>query len=85
MQLAREAGRRLGELGIPVYLYEKAAATPARRNLAVVRAGEYEGLEKKLAEMLNSPNHRWFIDKMDPTEREERRQRQEEFKLRYAK
>lgn len=50
VQLAREAGRRLGELGIPVYLYERAAASPARRNLAVVRAGEYEGLAKKLAD-----------------------------------
>jgi glutamate formiminotransferase/formiminotetrahydrofolate cyclodeaminase len=48
--LAREAGRLLGESGIPVYLYEKAARTPQRRDLAVVRAGEYEGLEKKLAD-----------------------------------
>jgi glutamate formiminotransferase/formiminotetrahydrofolate cyclodeaminase len=48
--LAREAGRRLGELGIPVYLYEQAASSPARRNLADVRAGEYEGLERKLAD-----------------------------------
>jgi len=48
--LARETGKRIGELGIPVYLYEHAAATAARRNLAVVRAGEYEGLERKLAD-----------------------------------
>jgi glutamate formiminotransferase/formiminotetrahydrofolate cyclodeaminase len=49
-QIAREVGKRIGEeLGIPVYLYENAAATPQRRNLADVRAGEYEGLEKKLA------------------------------------
>ena len=32
------------ELGIPVYLYEFAAAAPHRRNLADIRAGEYEGL-----------------------------------------
>lgn len=56
VQLAREAGQRLGEFGIPVYLYEKAAATPARRNLAVVRAGEYEGLEKKLADPAWKPD-----------------------------
>jgi len=50
VDLAREVGRRIGEeLGIPVYLYEHAASRPARRNLADVRAGEYEGLEKKLA------------------------------------
>ncbi len=48
--LAREAARRIGELGIPVYLYEHAASSPARRNLAAVRAGEYEGLERKLAD-----------------------------------
>ena len=48
--LAREIGRRIGELGIPVYLYERAASSPARRDLATVRAGEYEGLERKLAD-----------------------------------
>jgi glutamate formiminotransferase/formiminotetrahydrofolate cyclodeaminase len=48
--IAREVGRRIGEeLGIPVYLYEHAASRPERRNLADVRAGEYEGLEQKLA------------------------------------
>lgn len=54
--LAREAGRRIGELGIPVYLYEHAAATPQRRNLAAVRAGEYEGLERKLADPAWKPD-----------------------------
>lgn len=47
--LARECGRRMGDFGIPVYLYEHAAASPLRRNLAEVRAGEYEGLASKLA------------------------------------
>lgn len=45
---ARSLARRVGEeLGIPVYCYEAAASSPERRNLAVVRAGEYEGLAKK--------------------------------------
>ena len=49
-QAAREVGQRIGEeLGIPVYLYENAASTPERQNLATVRSGEYEGLAKKLA------------------------------------
>ena len=48
--LAREAGRRLGEAGITVYLYENAASSESRRNLAWVRGGEYEGLERKLAD-----------------------------------
>ena len=48
-ELARRLGKRVGEeLGIPVYLYEYAAATPERQNLANIRAGEYEGLEAKL-------------------------------------
>jgi glutamate formiminotransferase/formiminotetrahydrofolate cyclodeaminase len=49
VQIARAVGRRIGEeLAIPVFLYEHAATDPQRRNLADVRAGEYEGLEKKL-------------------------------------
>jgi glutamate formiminotransferase/formiminotetrahydrofolate cyclodeaminase len=50
-QLARALGQRVGaELGIPVYLYEHAAASEERRNLATIRAGEYEGLPHKLAD-----------------------------------
>jgi len=49
VQIARTYGREVGEkLGIPVYLYEYAASTPARRNLASVRKGEYEALLDKL-------------------------------------
>lgn len=43
--LARRVGRRIGEeLAIPVFFYEEAATRPERRNLADVRAGEFEGL-----------------------------------------
>lgn len=46
---ARTLAERVGrELGIPVYLYEAAQPDAARRNLAVIRAGEYEGLARKL-------------------------------------
>ncbi len=49
VKYATELAKRVGEtLNIPVYLYEEAATTPERRNLATIRAGEYEGLEKKL-------------------------------------
>ncbi len=48
-EMARKVGRRIGEeLEIPVYLYEEAASKPEWKNLAVVRSGEYEGLEEKL-------------------------------------
>lgn len=44
-ELARRLGRRIGdELGIPVFLYEAAATSPARVSLADVRRGEFEGL-----------------------------------------
>src|SRR3982075_3472477 len=45
---ANQLGKRVGdELKIPVYLYEKAAKNPSRANLAVIRAGEYEGFSEK--------------------------------------
>ncbi len=44
-------GKRVGdELGISGYYYENAATKDNRRNLANVRSGEYEGLEKKLSD-----------------------------------
>jgi glutamate formiminotransferase/formiminotetrahydrofolate cyclodeaminase len=47
--LARQLGERVGrELKIPVYLYERAATTPARENLADVRRGEFEGLREEM-------------------------------------
>ena len=36
------------ELNIPIYLYEHAAREDKRRNLATIRSGEYEGLNKKI-------------------------------------
>ena len=49
VELSKEVAKRVGdELGIPVYLYEKSASSPARENLAVIRQGEYEGLEAKM-------------------------------------
>ncbi len=48
---ARLLAKRIGEeLSIPVYCYENAAFEEKRRNLANCRAGEYEGLRKKLAD-----------------------------------
>ena len=57
IEYANKLGKRIGdELGIPVYLYEFAAKSEDRRNLANVRAGEYEGLEKKLKDPLWQPD-----------------------------
>lgn len=49
VRYARGLAKRIGdELQIPVYCYEYAAASLQRKNLADVRAGEYEGLREKL-------------------------------------
>ena len=48
---AHKLGERVGkELEISGYFYENAASAENRRNLANVRAGEYEGLREKLAD-----------------------------------
>jgi glutamate formiminotransferase/formiminotetrahydrofolate cyclodeaminase len=50
VQYARRLAGRIGEeLQIPVFCYEHAANSDQRRNLADVRAGEYEGLKDRLA------------------------------------
>jgi glutamate formiminotransferase / formiminotetrahydrofolate cyclodeaminase len=47
--LARTLGERVGsELGIPVFLYERAATRPDRENLADVRRGEFEGIRDEI-------------------------------------
>jgi len=53
-KLAAKAG---ADLGIPLYLYENAATSPSRRNLATVRAGEYEGLPEKLKDPKWRPDY----------------------------
>jgi glutamate formiminotransferase/formiminotetrahydrofolate cyclodeaminase len=62
-ELARRLGARVGSpageggLGIPVYLYESAASHPERRNLADIRAGEYEALPAKLGTPAWAPDY----------------------------
>ena len=48
--LARQTAATVADrLQIPVFLYEEAATRDARRNLAEVRRGEFEGLAAKMA------------------------------------
>lgn len=48
-EMARQLGERVArELRIPVYAYEASALRPGRKNLAVCRKGEYEGLTERL-------------------------------------
>ena len=57
IKYSHELADRVGkQLKIPVYLYENSAKNPDRKNLAVIREGEYEGLEKKLNDKLWKPD-----------------------------
>jgi glutamate formiminotransferase / formiminotetrahydrofolate cyclodeaminase len=57
VEISRGIGRRVaGELQLPVYFYEYAATSEARRSLANIRAGEYEGLERKLQDPAWAPD-----------------------------
>ncbi len=48
-QFAHQLAKRVGEeLNIPCYMYESAATQPERKNLANIRAGEYEGFAEKI-------------------------------------
>lgn len=48
-EYAKKLAERVGrELDIPIYLYEYAASAPYRKNLANIRAGEYEGFSQKM-------------------------------------
>ncbi|HEX5005196.1 MAG TPA: glutamate formimidoyltransferase [Gemmatimonadales bacterium] len=55
--LARRLAARVGhELQIPVYAYEEAQPDPLRKNLSIIRAGEYEGLEQKMKQPAWTPD-----------------------------
>jgi glutamate formiminotransferase/formiminotetrahydrofolate cyclodeaminase len=54
---AQLLAKRVGEeLQIPVYLYESAQSDKGRKNLSVIRAGEYEGFFKKIKDPAWKPD-----------------------------
>jgi glutamate formiminotransferase len=53
-EVAREAAARYT---LPVFLYEKSAATPMRANLASIRKGEFEGMREKMRQLQWSPDY----------------------------
>lgn len=66
VQLANELGQEIAEkLNIPIYLYEAAAKTPARKNLPDVRKGQYEGLKEDIVKPERHPD--FGPAKMHPT------------------
>lgn len=62
-------------------LEEIAAHGKASDDAEKVAAGD--ALEAKISEVLNHNNHKWYLNKMDPEEQAERKQRMEEFQERY--
>jgi glutamate formiminotransferase / formiminotetrahydrofolate cyclodeaminase len=48
VEYSSRLGKKLGDAGIPVYLYEQSCRKPERRNLAYLRKGEYESIPEKL-------------------------------------
>ncbi len=57
-QLARKLAERAAtELNIPCYCYEAAAFSPERKNLAVCRQGEYEGLPERMGKEDAGPDY----------------------------
>ena len=56
--LARQLAERIAnELQVPCYCYEAAAKTPERKNLAICRKGEYEGLPQRMTETAEAPDY----------------------------
>ena len=56
-ELARKLAERIGtELKVPCYCYEAAARTPERKNLAICRKGEYEGLQERMTIEKEAPD-----------------------------
>ena len=55
--LARTLAERIAtELSVPCYCYEAAARTPERKNLAICRKGEYEGLQERMTVEKEAPD-----------------------------
>ena len=56
--LSHRLGKRVGEeLGIPVYMYERSAVHPHKKNLAHIRKGEYEGFAQKIQDPHWKPDY----------------------------
>ena len=62
-------------------LQELIAHGKTDKDPAKVKAAD--ALDAKLSELLNSENHRWYLNKLDPAEEERRKKAAEEFKGRY--
>lgn len=61
VKLAKETGKVIADkYNIPIYLYEDAATTPDRVNLAKIRKGQFEGMKEKIKQ------EQWVPDYGEP-------------------
>jgi hydroxylamine dehydrogenase len=49
------------------------------------KATAAQALQQRMKEILNDKNHKWYLNRMDDTEKAERAKRQQEFQSRYTK
>ena len=58
IELAKAVAKEVSEKhGLPIYLYEKAATSKERENLAKVRKGQFEGMAEKIKESNWKPDY----------------------------
>jgi glutamate formiminotransferase len=58
VEMSKKLGQKLwDELRLPVFLYEDSASTPERRNLAVLRKGQFEGMAEKIKKPEFAPDY----------------------------
>lgn len=57
VKYAHKLGAKVNDFGIPIYMYEYAATKPEWKNLATIRAGEYEALPEKLSQSEWKPDY----------------------------
>ncbi|MBS9775766.1 MAG: glutamate formimidoyltransferase [Fusobacterium sp.] len=56
VEVAKEFGKYLGGIGVPVYFYEDAQEKEYRKTLPKIRKGQYEGLEEKMKDEAWTPD-----------------------------
>jgi len=58
VEMSKKLGQKLwDELRLPVFLYEDSASTPERKNLAVLRKGQFEGMAEKIKKPAFAPDY----------------------------
>jgi glutamate formiminotransferase len=58
VEMSKKLGQKLwDELRLPVFLYEDSASKPERKNLAVLRKGQFEGMAEKIKNPAFAPDY----------------------------